>query len=93
MPHKKPDHLNPANQPADPLMVASSLNSLMTDRNPLQVLVGEMLHMVKVITNLGKNRKLAQTRIEQLQAQMEKVERNMATVNPKTSGNRLDKLR
>lgn len=77
----------------DPFMYASILNAFITDRNPIQVLVGDVAHMFKVVTNLGKNRKLAQIRIEQLQQQVSKVENNMASVNPKTTGNRLDKLR
>lgn len=74
-------------------MYASILSAFMTDRNPVQILVGDIAHMVKVITNLGKNRKLAQQRIDQLQQQVDKVEGDIASVNPKNAGNRLDKMR
>ena len=84
---------NPRNQNPDPFIYATLLNAFITDRNPLQILVGDIAHMVKVITNLGKNRKLAQMRIDQLQQQIDKVEGDIATVNPKNTGNRLDKLR
>jgi hypothetical protein len=77
----------------DPFMTASILNSFMTDRNPIQVLVGDIGHMIKVVTNLKKTRQLAQMRIDQLQQQVEKVEHNIATVNPQTVGTRLNKLR
>jgi|GEM_PF-2247858 len=77
----------------DPFMVASIVNAFITDRNPIQVLVGDVAHMLNVVANLGKNRKLAQSRIEQLQQQVAKVEKNIASVNPKEAGNRLDKLR
>lgn len=84
---------NPLEQPADPFLYAASLNSFMTERNPFQILVGDMLHLIKTLTNLGKNRRIAQQRIEHIQAQVEKVESNIAHVNPKILGNRLDKLR
>jgi hypothetical protein len=77
----------------DPFMYASILNAFMTDRNPIQVLVGDVGHMIKVVTNLGKTRKMAQTKIEKLQQQVAKVENSMASANPKTMGTRLDKLR
>ena len=77
----------------DPFMVASILNSFMTDRNPIQVLVGDIGHMFKVVANLGKNRKMAQLRIEQLQDQIAKVEGSMKSYTPKSTGSRLDKLR
>jgi len=84
---------HPGNQNPDPFIYATLLNAFITDRNPLQILVGDIAHMVKVITNLGKNRKLAQMRIDQLQQQIDKVEGDIATVNPKSTGNRLDKMR
>lgn len=74
-------------------MTASILNSFITDRNPIQVLVGDISHMISVLANLKKNRQLAQLRIDQLQQQVEKVEHSMATVNPQTVGTRLNKLR
>lgn len=78
---------------SDPFLYAASLNSFITERNPFQVLTGDLLHLIKTIANLGKNRKIAQQRIEHLQTQVEKVESNIAHVNPKIIGNRLDKLR
>ena len=77
----------------DPFMVASILNAFMTDRNPIQVMVGDIGHMINVVANLGKTRKLAQMRIDQLQQQVDKVEHNIATINPQTVGTRLNKLR
>jgi hypothetical protein len=84
---------NQTKQHQDPFIYASILNAFITDRNPIQILVGDFTHMFKVITNLGKNRHLAQMRIEQLQDQVSKVEGSIASVNPKKMGNRLDKLR
>jgi hypothetical protein len=74
-------------------MVASVVSAFVMDRNPIQVLVGDIAHMIRVVTNLGKNRKLAQQRIDQLRQQVEKVEHNMASVNPQIVGTRLNKLR
>ncbi len=90
---KKPGSPNADNPQTDPFMVASALNSLLGEKNPVQVVVGDLVRMVQVVANLGKTRKLAQQRIEQLQAQVEKVEGNIAHVNPQSMGTRLDKLR
>ncbi|WP_373531980.1 hypothetical protein [Vampirovibrio sp.] len=84
---------NPSPQSTDPFLYAASLNSFITERNPFQVLTGDMLHLIKTVVNLGKNRKIAQQRIDQMQAQVEKVEGDIAYVNPKSMGNRLDKFR
>lgn len=84
---------NQNNHNQDPFMVASILNSFMTDRNPIQVLVGDIGHMLKVVANLGRNRKMAQLRIEQLQDQITRVEGSMKAYTPKSTGSRLDKLR
>jgi len=84
---------NRNNEYNDPFMYATILNAFMTDRNPMQVLAGDIGHMIKVVANLGKTRKMAQMKIEQLQQQMAKVEDNIASVNPSTVGNRLNKLR
>lgn len=81
------------NQETDPYMYAAALNSFMVERNPIQILVGDVARMIGVVMNLGKTRKMAQQRIDQLQAQVHKVERDITHVNPKTVGNRLDKLR
>lgn len=84
----------PQSQPdTDPYMYAAALNSFMVERNPIQVLVGDVAHMLNVVMNLGKTRKMAQQRIDQIQAQVRKVEHDIAYVNPKMVGNRLDKLR
>ena len=83
----------PSEGQTDPYLYAASLNSFMVERNPIQILVGDVTHMIKVVANLGKTRKLAQQRIDQLQAQVEKVERNIAHVNPQSIGTRLDKMR
>jgi hypothetical protein len=74
-------------------MYAASLDSFITERNPFQVLTGDLLPLIKTIANLGENRKIAQQRIKHLQTQVEKVEGNIAHVNPKIIGNRLDRLR
>lgn len=86
--------MNQQNQPnADPLMYASALNNLMIERNPIQTIVGDLHHMFKVITNLGKTRKMAQMRIEQLEQQLTTVQQQMATVHPQIGGQRFNKLR
>ena len=82
-----------AQPPVDPYLYAASLNSFMTERNPIQILVGDMGRMIHTVANLGKNRKMAQQRIQQLQAQVDKVEGDIAQGNPKIVGTRLDKLR
>jgi hypothetical protein len=84
---------SPTSSSKDPFLYAASLNSFITERNPFQVLTGDLLHLIKTIINLGKNRKIAQQRIEHFQTQVEKLEDNIAHVNPKIIGNRLDKLR
>lgn len=90
---QKPPTSKQADQPVDPFMMASAINSFVVERNPIKVLVGDIAHTIKVVANLGKTRKLAQRRIDQLQSQMEKVEQNIAHVHPKAIGNRLDKMR
>lgn len=93
-PPENSKYSQPSGQPpVDPYLYAASLNSFMTERNPVQILVGDVGRMIKTIANLGKNRKVAQQRIQQLQAQVHKVESDIAQGNPKTVGNRLDKLR
>jgi hypothetical protein len=79
---------HPPEPETDPFIYASMLN-----RNPLLSIWGDISRMVQVMTNLGKTRKLAQLRIEHLQHQIEKVEQDMATVNPQHVGTRLNKLR
>ncbi len=81
---------NPQNT-ADAYTYANMLSRM--NRNPIEVIVGDLSRMVNVIANLGKNRKLAQARIEQLQDRVNRVEAYIEMVNPKTTGNRLDKLR
>lgn len=90
---RKSGNPDPSNQPTDPYLYAAAMNSFIVERNPIQVLVGDVARMIKVVANLGKTRKLAQQRIDQLQSQVEKVERNIEHVNPKSLGTRLDKLR
>lgn len=87
------DSQPPDQPPVDPYLYAASLNSFMTERNPVQILVGDMGRMIQTVVNLGKNRKIAQQRIQQLQAQVDKVESDIAQGNPKSVGTRLDKLR
>lgn len=83
-----------SNEPeTDPFIYANMLNGLMTDRNPLQTIWGDISRMVQVLASLGKTRKLAQLRLEHLQHQIAKVEHDMATVNPQHTGTRLDKMR
>ncbi len=87
MANKNPPPQNDSN------MTASLLNGYLTDRNPFQALVGDVGHMINVIANLGKTRKVAQMRIEQLQQQASKVEFYIDAGNPKTAGTRIDRLR
>jgi len=82
-----------ANPNSDALLYASALNNLMTERNPIQTIVGDLQHMVKVLTSLGKTRKIASQRIEQLEKQLATVEQQIASVNPQIYGQRLNKLR
>jgi uncharacterized coiled-coil protein SlyX len=46
-----------------------------------------------VIANLGKTRKMAAMRIEQLETQLARIEQQIAEVNPQLDGRRLNKLR
>lgn len=77
----------------DAILYASAVNNLMIERNPFQAIVGDLQHMVKVLANLGKTRKIAAQRIEQLERQLATVEQQIASVNPQAGGQRLNKLR
>ena len=81
------------NRNPDALLYASAMSNLMNERNPFQAIVGDLQHMVKVLTNLGKTRKMAALRIQQLEKQLASIEGQMASVNPQTGGQRLNKLR
>lgn len=88
--------MNPNNQrprQGDPFIVASLMGSYLNDRNPIQVLTGEITRMVSIVANLNKTREMAQKRIDQLQEQVNQVEANIQQINPKTAGNRFDRLR
>lgn len=78
---------------SDPYMVANTLGSLMSERNPIQAMVGDITRMISVIANLNKNRQAAQTRIDQLQLQVSKVKDAMSSSTQKPTGNRFDRLR
>lgn len=82
-----------ANTSNDPYIYASILGSYVEDRNPLQIIVGDIQRMVNVVVNIGKTRKAAQMKIDQIQAQVTRMESHMAEVHPKTTGHRIDKLR
>lgn len=84
---------NNPNNNSDPYMVAALISNLVTERNPIQAIVGDFSRMLGVLANLGKTRQVAQQRIEQLQAQVSRVEGQIEGVNPKTTGNRFDRLR
>ena len=88
-----PNPRDPKNEETDPYIYANILNGFMQDRNPLQNMWGDLGRMAQFMANLGKNRKMAQERIEKLNAQRAKVEQDMATVNPTQIGTRLNKLR
>lgn len=77
----------------DPYLVASSLGSLVNERNPIKALVGDVTRMIQVLANLKKNRKAAQTRIDQLQQQVARVEDAVSGATQKPTGSRFDKLR
>lgn len=81
------------NQNTDPILYASVLTNLMNERNPIQTVVGDIQRMVNVIANLGKTRKMAAMRIEQLETQLARIEQQIAEVNPQLDGRRLNKLR
>ncbi|HEY9746940.1 MAG TPA: hypothetical protein V6C99_12065 [Oculatellaceae cyanobacterium] len=81
------------NQNTDPILYASALTNLMNERNPIQTVVGDIQRMVNVIANLGKTRKMAAMRIEQLETQLARIEQQIAEVNPQLDGRRLNKLR
>jgi uncharacterized protein involved in exopolysaccharide biosynthesis len=78
---------------ADAILYASALDNLIAERNPIQAIVGDIQHMVKVLTNLGQTRKIAAARIEQLEKQVESIEQQIASVNPQVYGQRFNKLR
>lgn len=81
------------NSNADALLYASAMNNLMAERNPIQTIVGDLQHMVKVLTNLGQTKKMAAARIEQLEKQVASIEQQIASVNPQVYGQRFNKLR
>ena len=77
----------------DPSLYASSLNGLMMDRNPLQSIWADLTRMVMAIATLGKTRKLAQLRLEQINQKITQIEVDIASVNPPQEGTRFNKLR
>ena len=77
----------------DPSIYASSLSGLMMDRNPLQNIWTDLTRMVMTIVTLGKTRKLAQQRLEQLNQKIIQIEQDMTSVNPPQEGTRFNKLR
>lgn len=79
------------NQGGDPYTYANLLANM--NRNPIEVIVGDLTRMVNVLANLGRNRKLAQARIEQLQNRVAEVEAYIEYTHPKLNGQRLDKMR
>lgn len=81
------------NEKSDAMLYASALNNLMTERNPFQVIVGDLQHMVQVLAGLGKTRKIAMQRIQQLEKQVASVEQQIADGSSQPYGHRLNKLR
>ncbi len=65
----------------------------MMDRNPLQNIWTDLTRMVMTIVTLGKTRKLAQQRLEQLNQKIIQIEQDMTSVNPPQEGTRFNKLR
>lgn len=84
---------HPGISESDPYVYASVLNSLVTDRNPFQVLVGDISRRVKMALQLKKTRQLAQERIDHLQQQVDKVEHCIESTRSQTTGGRINKLR
>ena len=77
----------------DPFITATLLSSLMQERNPIRAITGDLSRMLHMLANFSKSREQAQTRIEQLQQQVDRMEVLINHANPKPTGNRFDKLR
>ena len=85
------DRSNAYSHSNDAFTYASMLNR--QERNPIQLIVGDISRMWNVLGNLHKNRKIAQARINQLEDRVAKVEAEIASVNPSVDGMRLNKFR
>lgn len=76
----------------DPYLYASLLTSGNL-QNPLQVLAGELTQKLTSLITMRQNMKAAEARLTQMRTQIDKVEGQIAEVNKKESGHRLNKLR
>lgn len=82
-----------AKQQADPFVYASIFDSFLTGGNPFRGMIVRWVQFYNVLINIGKAHKIAQKQIDQAQQQVSKVEGQIAMINPKFSGSRLDKIR
>jgi hypothetical protein len=77
----------------DPYVYASIVDTFVGERNPFQILIGELTRTIQMTLNLRKTRRQAQARVDHLQSQVDKVESLIAEVNPQPNGTRINKLR
>lgn len=75
----------------DPYLVASALSG--NGQNPFQAFAGELTQKITALFTMRKNMQAAETRLDQMKAQIERVEGQIAEVNHTDTGQRLNKLR
>lgn len=57
-----------------PMVYASFISTMWKERNPVTMILKELVRMVNVMLNLKKNMRASQRRIRQLKTQSEKLE-------------------
>ena len=76
-----------------PIVNASFISTMMKERNPFLLFTREIARMVQVITNLKKNMQASNSRIEQLQSQVERIEGYIDNKANKKAGSKLNTFR
>lgn len=90
---KAPSVNLPAADASDPFLYAGILTSLL-GAGALQNLLGaDVIRWLDMVIHARRNRQQSQSRIDQLQGQVSKVENLIAQAQSKTTGHQLDKLR
>lgn len=92
-----PSGKHPSVPAADPLedpdVYASILSALLAEKNPLRLLTGDLARMLDELLHIGRKRQHAEQHLARLQHQLDRMESGFARVNPKTIGQRLNKVR
>lgn len=88
---------NPGNRPQgrdsfDPYLYASLLGAG-NAQNPFQVFAGEWAQKITTVINLRQNMQAARDRLSRMQSRIDRVQGDIAEVNKKDTGHRLNRLR